>query len=177
MPLLHADPLLLALLCSLLLALLCSLLLSLRTPNSSSIGSLPKLCCSILEFSPHTRGTCLLQGRKMKDTLSSVTCAAECLGCGSMCSRFWSRAKSLTVLGGTLGENVAWYSCHGSSAQVDGCGLSPATGPVLHVVLCGHRNVFSSPPGESNVSAPRIFPRTLRYFCDLSSGRHVRFNK
>jgi hypothetical protein len=57
--LLHAAPLLLALLCSLLLALLCSLLLSLRAPSGSSIGSLPKLCCSLLEFSPHTRGTCL----------------------------------------------------------------------------------------------------------------------
>ena len=55
--LLHAAPLLLALLCSLLLALLCSLLLSLCAPICSSIGSLPKLCCSLLEFSPHIRGT------------------------------------------------------------------------------------------------------------------------
>ncbi len=92
--LLHAAPLLLALLCSLLLALLCSLLLSLRAPSGSSIGSLPKLCCSLLEFSPHTRGTCLLQGRKTKDISRSVTCAAACLCCVSMCRRFWSRAKS-----------------------------------------------------------------------------------
>ncbi len=88
--LLHADPLLLALLCSLMLALLCSLLLSLRAPIGSSIRSLPKLCCSLLEFSPHTRGTCLRQGRKTKDASRSVTCAAACLGCVSMCSRLVS---------------------------------------------------------------------------------------
>ena len=89
--------LLLALLClplPLLLALLCSLLLSLRAPSGSSIGSLPKLCCSLLEFSPHTRGTCLRQGRKTKDASRSVTCAAACLGCESMwrCSGLMPRA-------------------------------------------------------------------------------------
>jgi hypothetical protein len=78
-----------------------------------------------------------------------------------MCRLFWSRAKSHAVLGGTLGENAAWCSCHSSSAQADGCGLSPAAGPALHVVLCGHQSVFSSPPGEANVSTPRIFPGTL----------------
>jgi hypothetical protein len=40
--LLHAAPLLLALLCSMLLALLCSLLLSLRAPSGSSIWELAK---------------------------------------------------------------------------------------------------------------------------------------
>ena len=70
---------------------------------------------------------------------------------------FWSHAKSSAVLGGTLGENAAWCSGHGSSAQEDGCGLSPAAGPERHVVLCGHRSVFSSPPGRQNVSPPRIF--------------------
>jgi hypothetical protein len=70
---------------------------------------------------------------------------------------FWSHAKSRVVLGGTLGENAAWCSDHGSSAQADGCGLSPAAGPERHVVLCGHRSVFSSPPGRQNVSPPRIF--------------------
>ena len=70
---------------------------------------------------------------------------------------FWSDAKSRAVLGGTLGENAAWCSGHGSSAQEDGCGLSPAAGPARHVVLCGHRSVFSSPPGRQNVSPPRIF--------------------
>jgi hypothetical protein len=69
----------------------------------------------------------------------------------------WSHAKSRAVLGGTLGENAAWCSGHGSSAQEDGCGLSPAAGPARHVVLCGHRSVFSSPPGRQNVSPPRIF--------------------
>jgi hypothetical protein len=70
---------------------------------------------------------------------------------------FWSHAKSRAVLGGTLGENAAWCSDHGSSAQEDGCGLSPAAGPARHVVLCGHRSVFSSPPGRQNASPPRIF--------------------
>jgi hypothetical protein len=70
---------------------------------------------------------------------------------------FWSHAKSRAVLGGTLGENAAWCSGHGSSAQEDGCGLSPAAGPAQHVVLCGHRSVFSSPPGRQNASPPRIF--------------------
>ena len=70
---------------------------------------------------------------------------------------FWSDAKSRAVLGGTLGENAAWCSGHGSSAQEDGCGLSPAAGPARHVVLCGHRSVFSSPPGRQNASPPRIF--------------------
>ena len=69
----------------------------------------------------------------------------------------WSHAKSRAVLGGTLGENAAWCSGHGSSVQADGCGLSPAAGPARHVVLCGHRSVFSSPPGRRNVSPPRIF--------------------
>ena len=105
MPLLRTSlPLLLALLCSLLLALLCSLLLSLLAANSSSIGSLPKLCCSLLGFSPHVRGTCLWQGRKTKDNSRSVTCAAVCLGYLSMCRLFWSHAKSSALLGGTLGE-------------------------------------------------------------------------
>jgi len=63
-------------------------------------------------------------------------------------SVFWSHAKSSDVLGGTLGENAAWCNGHGSSTQADGCGLSPAAGPALHVVLCGHRSVFSSPPGR-----------------------------
>jgi len=63
-------------------------------------------------------------------------------------SVFWSHVKSRAVLGGTLGENAAWCSCHGSSAQADGCGLSPAAGPARHVVLCGHWSVFSSPPGR-----------------------------
>ena len=70
---------------------------------------------------------------------------------------FWSHAKSRVVLGGTLGENAAWCSGHGSSAQEDGCGLSPAAGPARHVVLCGHRSVFSSPPGRQSASPPRIF--------------------
>jgi len=76
----------------------------------------------------------------------------------------WSRAKSCAVLGGTLGENADWCSGHGSSTQADGCGLSPAAGPARYVVLCGHRRVFSSPPGRRNVSPPRIFstnPHTL----------------
>ena len=171
--LLHAAQLLLALLCSMLLALLCLLLLSLRAPSGSSTGSLPKLCCSLLEFSPHTRGTCLRQGRKTKDNSRSITFAAACLGCISMCSRFWSRAKSLAVLGGTLGENAAWCSGHGSSVQADGCGLSPAAGPAQHVVLCGHRSVFTSPPGRRmfrllaffhEPSAPRWCTRDRRHF-------------
>ena len=81
---------------------------------------------------------------------------------------FWSHAKSRVVLGGTLGENAAWCSGHGSSAQEDGCGLSPAAGPARHVVLCGHRSVFSSPPGRRNVSPPRIFstnPRCRPWRC------------
>ena len=75
---------------------------------------------------------------------------------------FWSHAKSRAVLGGTLGENAAWCSGHGSSVQADGCGLSPAAGPARHVVLCGHRSVFSSPPGRRNVSPPRIFSTNPR---------------
>jgi len=71
---------------------------------------------------------------------------------------FWSHAKSSVVLGGTLGENAAWCSGHGSSAQEDGCGLSPAAGPSRHVVLCGHRSVFSR---GDECSPPHIFPRTL----------------
>jgi hypothetical protein len=97
-----------------------------------------------------------------------VTCAAACLGYLSMCRCLWSHTKSFALFGGTLGENTAWCSCHGSSAQEDGCGLSPAAGPALHVVFCGHRSVFSSPL-EANVSPPRIFstnppggPRTLQ---------------
>jgi len=76
---------------------------------------------------------------------------------------FWSHAKSRAVLGGTLGENAAWCSGHGSSVQADGCGLSPAAGPARHVVLCGHRSVFSSPPGRRNVSPPRIFSTNPPY--------------
>jgi hypothetical protein len=49
-------------------------------------------------------------------------------------SVFWSHAKSRAVLGGTLGENAACCSGHDSSAQEDGCGLSPAAGPARHVV-------------------------------------------
>ncbi len=71
---------------------------------------------------------------------------------------FWTHAKSRAVLGGTLGENAAWCSGHGSSAQADGCGLSPAAGPARHVVLCGHRSVFSTPPGpEANVRLLTFF--------------------
>jgi len=72
-------------------------------------------------------------------------------------SVFWSHAKSRAVLGGTLGENTAWCSGHGSSAQEDGCGLSPAAGPARHVVLCGHRSVFSSPPGRRMFASSHFF--------------------
>jgi hypothetical protein len=89
----------------------------------------------------------------------------------SLCSRvprlrfhvavFWSHAKSRSVLGGTLGENAAWCSGHGSSTQEDGCGLSPAAGPTRHIVLCGHQSVFSSPPGRRMFASSHFFPRTL----------------
>jgi hypothetical protein len=72
-------------------------------------------------------------------------------------SVFWSHAKSRDVLGGTLGENAAWCSGHGSSTQADGCGLSPAAGPARHVVLCGHRSVISSPPGRRRMFASSHF--------------------
>jgi hypothetical protein len=97
----------------------------------------------------------------MKDVSRSVTCAAACLGCVSMCRWFWSRTKSLTVLGGTLGENAVWCISHGSSAQENGCGLSLAAGPTWHVVLCCHLGVFSSPPGR------RMF-RLLAFFHEPS---------
>jgi len=125
--------------------------------TATALGACQNCAARYLNFRPTSEEP----GRKTKDTSRSVTCAATCLGYVSMCSRFWSRAKSNAVLGGTLGENAAWCSCHGSSTQTDGCGLSPAAGPAWHVVLCGHRSVFSSPPGEANVSPPRIFPRTL----------------
>jgi hypothetical protein len=48
--------------------------------TAAAFGSLPKLCCSLLEFSPRLR-----PGRKTKDTSRSVTCAAACLSCVSMC--------------------------------------------------------------------------------------------
>ena len=47
------------------------------------------------------------------------------------------------------------------NTQADGCGLSPAAGPARHVVLCGHRSVFSSPPGR------RMF-RLLTFFHEPS---------
>ena len=78
---------------------------------------------------------------------------------------FWSHAKSRVVLGGTLGENAAWCSGHGSSAQEDGCGLSPAAGPARHVVLCGHRSVFSSPPGR-RMFASSHFSTNPRVVCE-----------
>jgi hypothetical protein len=72
--------------------------------SAAALGAYAELCCSLLGFSPHCRGTCLRQGRKTKDGSRSVTCAAACLGYLSMCSRFWSHAKSCVLLGGTLGE-------------------------------------------------------------------------
>jgi len=111
---------------------------------AAALGACQNCAVRYLNFRP--RGTCLRQGRKTKDASRSVTCTTASLGCVSMCRLFWSRAKSCAVLGGTLGENAAWCSGHCSSAQADGCGLSPAAGPVRHVVLCGHRSVFSSPP-------------------------------
>jgi hypothetical protein len=83
-------------------------------------------------------------------------------------SVFWSHAKSRAVLGGTLGENAAWFSGHGSSAQADG--LSPAAGPARHVVLCGHRSVLSSPPEgcflrEANVRLLTFFHEPLALSC------------
>jgi hypothetical protein len=71
---------------------------------AAALGGCVELCCLLLGFSPHTRGTCLRQRRKTKEASRSVTCAATCLGYLSMCSRFWSHAKSLALLGGTLGE-------------------------------------------------------------------------
>ncbi len=65
------------------------------------------------------------------------------------------------MLGGTLGENAAWCSGHGSSAQVDGCGLSLPAGPAWHVVFCGHLSVFSSPPGGRMSRPLAFFLRTL----------------
>jgi len=124
---------------------------------ATALGACAELCCSLLEFSPHDRGTCIWQGRKKKDNSRCVTCEAACLSYLSMCRWFWSHVKSHTLLGGTLGEN----SGHGSSTQEDGCGLSPVTGPAWHVVFCGHQSVFSRPPG-SRMSRPlAFFPRTL----------------
>jgi hypothetical protein len=125
--------------------------------EAAALGACTELCCSLLEFSPHTRGTCIWQGRKTKDTSRRVTCAAACLGYLSMCRRFWSHAKSSGLLGGTLGENVAWCSCHGSSTQADGCGLSPAAGPAWHVVFCGHLIVFSSLRGGKCLAPSHFF--------------------
>jgi hypothetical protein len=62
--------------------------------TAAALGACAELCCSLLGFSPHTRGTYLRQGRKMKDSSRSVACAAACLGYFSMCRRLWSHAKS-----------------------------------------------------------------------------------
>ena len=62
------------------------------------------LNCAARYFDFRPRGICLRQGRKTKDDSRSVTCAAACLGYLSMCRLFWSHAKSLVLLGGTLGE-------------------------------------------------------------------------
>ncbi len=131
------------------------------------------LCCSLLEFSPRLR-----PGRKTKDFEKRNLCS--CVPRLRIhVSVFWSHAKSSAVLGGTLGENAACCSCHGSSTQEDGCGLSPAAGPARHVVLCGHRTVFSSPPGRQNVSPPRIFfhePSPLVLYSELGTAA-ARSNK
>jgi hypothetical protein len=90
---------------------------------------------------------------------------------------FWSRAKSLAVLGGTLGENAAWYIGHGSSSQADGCGLSPAAGPAWHVVLCGHRIVFSSPPGRRMFHLLAFFHEPMLSLDISGAFWHVPFHK
>jgi hypothetical protein len=142
-------------------------------------------CCSLLGFPPRLR-----PGRKTKDASRSVTCAAACLGCVSMwrCSGLMPRAalclegrwarcrrqptaihprgRATTAAPGRIapseGENAARCSGHGPPAQADGRGPPPAADPARHVVLCGHRSVFSSPPGR------RMF-RLLTFFHEPSA--------
>ena len=42
---------------------------------AAALGACSELCCSLLEFSPHARGTYIWQGRKTKDVSRSVICA------------------------------------------------------------------------------------------------------
>jgi hypothetical protein len=149
-------PLLLALLCSLLLALLCSLLLSLRAASGSSIGSLRRtVLLATWIFAPRQRN---LPQAGEKDERRFEKC--------HLCSRvpqlpFHVQAVLVScqeqrIAWRDTGLNAAWCRGHGSSTQVDCCGLSLAAGPARHVVFCGHRSIFSSPPGR-RVSPPRIF--------------------
>jgi hypothetical protein len=101
--------------------------------------------------------------------------AAQCLeGRWARCRRqptaTHPRGRATTAAPGRIspseGENAAWCSGHGPPTQADGRGPPPAADPARHVVLCGHRSVFSSPPGEANVSPPHIFPRTLLTLCN-----------
>ena len=57
---------------------------------------------------------------------------------------------------GHRGENAAWCSRHGSPARAGACGLSPVAGPARHVVFCGRRSVFCSPP-EGRMCRPFAF--------------------
>ena len=96
--------------------------------------------------------------------------AAQCLeGRWARCRRqptaIHPRGRATTAAPGRIspseGENAAWCSGHGPPAQADGRGPPPAASPARHVVLCGHRSVFSSPPGR------RMF-RLLTFFHEPS---------
>jgi hypothetical protein len=102
--------------------------------------------------------------------------ATQCLeGCWASCRRqstaIHPRGRATTNAPGRIspseGENTAWCTGHGPPAQADGRGPPPAAGPSRHVVLCGHRIVFSSPPGR------RMF-RLLTFFHEPSLQEQIK---
>ncbi len=107
--------------------------------------------------------------------------AAQCLEgrCWARCRRqptaIHPRGRATTAAPGSIspseGENAAWCSGHGPPAQVDGRGPPPAASPARHVVLCGHRSVFSSPPGRRMFRLLTFFhepfPSSLTHTCRM----------
>ncbi len=160
---------------------------------AAALGACQNCVARYLNFRPTPEEPCLWQGRKTKDNSRSITCAAVCLGCAG-CSGLapraaqclegrWARCRqqptaihpcgrATTSAPGRIslseGENAAWCSGHGPPAQADGRGPPPAAGPAWHVVLCGHRSIFSSPPGS------RMF-RLLAFFHEPSKTGRIRY--
>jgi hypothetical protein len=144
---------------------------------AAAFGSLPKLCCSLLEFSPHTRGTCLRQGRKTKDDSRSVTCAAACLGCVSMSNGsdlvtrvtqclegHWVNMRPGAAVMAHLRRRMA-VGCHRPLAQrgTSCCEVTRASSASLRGGECFRLLAFSHEPGL-HLPPPLFLPQKTSLF-------------
>ena len=112
--------------------------------------------CSLLGFSPSLR-----PGRKTKDASRSVTCAAACLGCVSICRCSGLMPRAALCLGGhwVKMRPGAAVMAHPRRRMAVGCHLPRAQ---RGTSCCAVTGASSAALRGGECSPPHIFPRTIR---------------